>query len=131
MNLTDRMRAKLAFEHVDAYKEASETDIQKYGSMVLKLPILIHTSGLAPALHFVSARSHKHQRIILDHLAQQVKLSNGAALLKKVRSADLATTRGMTREVQRCLFWYRTLVKAELRVDPTMDDKSPSILEDN
>lgn len=118
----DHQRAQLAFNHVSTYSDASDRETQKYGSMVLKLPVLIHTEGLAAALHFVAARSHPHQRIILDHLAVQLELDGATALLAQTRAADLARTRWLTREIQRCLGWYKTFVRSELRVDPTADD---------
>ena len=131
MNLRDHQRAAMAFAHVGEVKSKEEEDFRKkYGSIAFKLPILIHSAGLAPALHFIAARSHDGQRKILEHLAVQLKAANlidggdAPALLKATREADFEKTRLLSREAQRVLLWYKRFTQSELGVEPTEDERS-------
>ena len=133
MNLRDHQRAAMAFSHIGEVKKRGETEDKfrkKYGSIAFKLPILIHSAGLAPALHFIAARTHEGQREILKHLAIQLKAADlitgddAAALLKATREADFEKTRLLSREAQRVLLWYKRFTQSELGVEPTEDDRS-------
>ncbi len=123
----DQKRAILAHQHIIAVQDKGEKFYKKYGSMSLKLPILLHTAGLVAALHFVAARGKAPQRLILEHLAQQLgdagllKQKDSQGLLQASREADLARTRSLTREVQRCLLWYKRFTQSVLRVASTED----------
>lgn len=123
--IRDHARAMRAFEHVLAIKEERDDGFQKkYRSICLKLPTLVHTQGLAPALHFLSARGDSGQRAILPQLCEQLEAAGLVTpargdrtrhLLEQVRAADLASLQAMTRETQRVLTWYKRFVQAELR----------------
>lgn len=54
MNL-DQQRAILAYQHIEPLVQ-HEALAKKYGTMALKLPILVRTAGLCQALHFVRSR---------------------------------------------------------------------------
>lgn len=119
--LPDLRRARIAAGQVEAL---SDEDFNKYRSLVLGLPALIQTNGLAAALHFVAARTDARQRRLLDHLAhtladapeswggeEREAPKDARALLALTRNADLDRTQALTREVQRCLVWYKRMVQ--------------------
>lgn len=93
---------------------------RKYRSIVLKLPVMVHNHGMAPALHFVAARADDSARAILDDLAGDLK-ADGILKGKGDRAALLAWTRGLnaddlrvqTREVLRRLGWYKRMAQAQ------------------
>lgn len=132
--IRDHQRAQAAHTHVKAVKSAhpdGDDFARSYGALCHKLPILVHQAGLPAALHFVAARGKPGQRELLKHLAEQVKasgLTRGEAfgdLLSAVRLADLAQLQGLTREVQRCLLWYKRCAQVELNVDAADDGGDP------
>lgn len=110
--MQDHARARGAHEHI---KVLSDEQQAKYRSMVMKLPALIQMAGLAPALHFVAARSDPGQKLILEHLAKQLKLTDTNALLADLRDADFAKSRARTREIQRILCWYKRFCQSLIR----------------
>ncbi len=119
IELQDHARAQRAYDHV--LRVPSEQRA-KYRSMVMKLPALIQTAGLAPALHFVAARSDSGQRLVLDHLASQLSVGDGDALLAELRGSDFTRIRARTREVQRVLVWYKRFCQALLRGEDVGED---------
>ncbi len=113
----DHKRAELAFTHIGAVQTGSH-DARRYRAICLKLPALVHQAGLAPALHFVAARMHTDQALILSHLATQLQLPDAAALLRHVREQDFKGTQRLTLEIQRCLAWYKRFAQSELHTSP-------------
>lgn len=126
--IRDHQRAILAERHVRAVSERPTEDAKAYGAICMKLPILVHQAGLAPALHHVAQLSKTEKREILDHLAAQLRegglLRDGtrSELLRHAREADATQLLGATREVQRCLEWYRAFAKTILQVEPGDDE---------
>ncbi len=112
--MQDHERAQRAFEHVSGLPQDQRA---KYRSMVMKLPATIQMAGLAPAMHFVAARGEAGQRLILDHLAEQLGLSSAQDLLADLRCADFAKARARTREIQRTLAWYKRFCQSLIRED--------------
>lgn len=114
----------------DAPDDRPDKRRRKYGSMCHRLPVLVHTSGLAQALHFAAARRDPWQTRILDDLAVQLEeaglLGAGhgkrAELLRAAREADLAEVQALSREVQRCLLWYKRFAESILRVSAADED---------
>jgi len=125
--IRDHQRAILAERHVRTVSEGS-TDAKAYGAICMKLPILVHQAGLAPALHHVAQLSKTAKREILDHLAEQLLegglLQDGTkdGLLRYSRDANATQVLAATREVQRCLQWYRAFAKTILQVEPGEDE---------
>lgn len=125
--IRDHQRAILAEKHVRKISEGQEAKAKAYGATCMKLPILVHRAGLAPALHHVAQLSKIEKRELLDHLAAQLCeggfLKDGTrdGLLRHAREANATQLLAATREVQRCLEWYRgfakTILKAELGED--------------
>ena len=124
----DQERALLAHRHVLEVQEKGPDYSRKYGSMAFKLPVLVHNAGLVAAMHFVAARGSQPQREVLEHLAKQLqqagflKGSGSEALLQALREAEMARTRALTREVQRCLNWYKRFTQSVLKVYSTDED---------
>lgn len=125
--IRDHQRAILAERHVRTVSERS-TDAKAYGAICMKLPILVHQAGLAPALHHVAQLSKTAKQEILDHLAEQLLkgglLQDGTkdGLLRYSRDADATQVLAATREVQRCLQWYRAFARTILQVEPGEDE---------
>lgn len=123
----DHQRAILAERHVRAVEKRAE-QAKAYGAVCMKLPILVHQAGLAPALHHVAQLSKTEKREILDHLAMQLRegglLQDGTkdGLLRHAREANATQLLASTREVQRCLEWYRSFAKTILKVEPGVDE---------
>ena len=123
------VRAHADVASIQALVEQSGNDKLRvaYGAICHKLPILVHNEGLAVALHFVAARDAS-KRELLGHLAGQlkegglIKDASPEELLRAVRGADLAGTQALTREVQRCLDWYKRFAKTVLKTDGSEDD---------
>lgn len=124
--IRDHQRAILAEKHVRKVSEGQET--KAYGAICMKLPILVHQAGLTPALHHVAQLSKAEKREILDHLAVQLRegkfLRDGTRdeLLRHSREADVTQLLATTREVQRCLEWYRRFAKTILKAEPGEDE---------
>ncbi len=120
--IRDHQRAIRAEEHVRGAVTGPEP--KAYGAICMKLPILVHQAGLAPALHHVAQLSKTEKRTILDHLA--VQLGDGGLLkaphtadrlLSHVRNQDTAGLIATTREVLRCLEWYKRFAKSILKTE--------------
>lgn len=126
--IRDHQRAILAERHVRAISEKQSEQAKAYGAICLKLPILVHQAGLAPALHYVAQLSKTEKREILDHLAAQLHegklLQNHTreGLLSHVRLSDTTQLLAATREVQRCLEWYYSFAKTILKAEPGEDE---------
>jgi len=113
--LQQQMAAK-AFERVSA---VSVADKQKYGNMAHKLPILIHTAGLAQALAFVEARQEEAQLDLLDHLAATLMMdnvNNRQQMAQLSREAALPTYMLLTRRALQALVWYKRFTESILKI---------------
>lgn len=125
--IRDHQRAILAERHVRAVEQRAE-QAKAYGAVCMKLPILVHQAGLAPALHHVAQLSKKAKHEILDHLATQLceggllKDDTRDGLLRHAREANATQLLAATREVQRCLEWYRNFAKTILKAEPGEDE---------
>lgn len=127
--IRNHQRAILAEKHVRTVSdERTETEAKSYGAVCMKLPVLVHQAGLAPALHHVAQLSKREKREILDHLAAQLRecglLQDGTkdGLLRHAREANTTELWAATREVQRCLEWYRGFAKTILKAEPGEDE---------
>lgn len=128
--IRDHQRAILAERHVRAMAEGSPPEERKaYGAICMKLPILVHQAGLAPALHHVAQLTRPGKGKILDHLAEQLvgagllgPVGGREALLTHSREVDAPSLVTVSREVRRCLDWYRRFAKTLLHADPAEED---------
>lgn len=126
--IRDHQRAILAERHVRGIFEKRAEQANAYGAICMKLPILVHQCGLAPALHHVAQLSKTEKREILEHLAAQLRegglLDDGTkdGLLRHTREANATQLVAATREVQRCLQWYRGFAKTILKAVPGEDE---------
>ncbi len=108
----DHHRAALAHAAVSKRFDDAKS-WRKYRSIALKLPVMIHNEGLAPALHFVAARGDDAQRAILDDLAKDLQIgSDRHALLAWSRGLKADELRAAKREVLRRLGWYKRMVQS-------------------
>jgi CRISPR-associated protein Cmr5 len=91
----------------------------RYGAISHHLPILIHTSGLAQAISFVTALASKQNIYtdFLNDLAQTVGVGNGSDLQKLALEHDLGDYLHLTRDVLDALLWYKRFAQSILHVD--------------
>ena len=123
MQTLDQQYSATAYEQVLSIKEDKEykknEEYKKYGAMAHKLPILIHTAGLAQALEFVHSRGKPVQKHLLDHLAITVGQGDTDKLLQTVRGASLSGYIRLTRQILAALLWYKRFAQSILNVDVT------------
>lgn len=124
MTTLQQQMAGKAFELVS---DVSQAEKQKYGTMAHKLPILIHTAGLAQALAFVEARNDPAQLMLLDHLAATVMMTNihnRQQLAQTSREAQLPTYMLLTRRTLQALVWYKRFAESILNVQARDDSET-------
>lgn len=138
--LAQRMAIE-AHDRVEAVKRNPEEKYrQKYGTMTHKLPILIHTAGLAQALAFVESRdsiesreSKPHHQLLSD-LAATIEFPNIRSweeLTLRSRTAELDEYLYLTRRVIAALTWYKRFVESILKIKQGDDaDKAAPETED-
>ncbi len=130
--IRDHQRALRAHEHVSPIAAWDDKRKKAYGAICHKLPVLVHQAGLLPALHFTAGlrQAGGAKAVILDHLAVQLRdaglietkgKADREALLAACRKADLDRLFELTREVQRCLNWYKRFAHGILKVEPDED----------
>ncbi|MBK7995033.1 MAG: type III-B CRISPR module-associated protein Cmr5 [Blastocatellia bacterium] len=104
--------ASSAYGHVSQVATESKEKKDKYKTMADKLPVLIHTAGLAQALAFANA---KNGAFLLEDLAKTLNTnSNKDDLLKQSREANLAEYMKLTKDVLDALSWYKRLSQSLL-----------------
>jgi CRISPR-associated protein Cmr5 len=121
----DQQRAVSAYERVS---QVGPNAKEKYGTLALKLPFLIRSSGLAQALTFVGEKAGAEVPLMRD-LAATVGAATGeekltaAQLLARAREdVDAASYLMLTREVLRAASWYKRLASSVLKVQPGGDE---------
>jgi CRISPR-associated protein Cmr5 len=116
----DQQYAIAALERVEKIRANKvEEECKKYGAMAHKLPILIHSAGLAQALAFVASRFKKediHQQLLTD-LAETIGKENKQELLERARCAELREYMRLTQQVLGALLWYKRFAQSILGVD--------------
>jgi len=117
MQTLDQRYSASAYEQVLPIKK--EKEYKKYGAMAHKLPILIHTAGLAQALEFVNSRGEPIQKRLLEHLAITIGQVDTKTLLGTVKSAPLSGYIRLTRQILAALLWYKRFAQSILEVDVT------------
>jgi CRISPR-associated protein Cmr5 len=125
MQTLDQQYSATVYEQVLEIKKESE--YKKYGVMAHKLPILIHTAGLAQALEFVHSRGEPIQKRLLEHLAITIGQHDTNTLLNTLRNGTLSEYMRLTRQVLAALLWYKRFAQSILEIDPTeavLEDKT-------
>lgn len=110
-----------ALERVKEYHDAPRE--QQYRTLCMKMPVLIHQSGLVQALAFVRARSDPKKgdvgkafcsdlaRVYGNHAAQDP----GATLSTDAQGAPLPRYLLLTRDVIAVATWFRRFAQSELK----------------
>jgi CRISPR-associated protein Cmr5 len=107
-----------AHKSVQAVKE--QEDARKYGVMCHKLPILIHTAGLAQALAFVESRKGGIYKTFLKDLGETLEEKD---IVTTAREADLNEYMRLTAQVMEALVWYKRFAQSILGVDVSDPDE--------
>lgn len=124
MTTRQQQMALSAYDRVTAVEGQRPDYRQKYGTMAHKLPLLIHTAGLAQALAFVESRDkdphmQPHTQL-LQHLAETVDhagIHHGRDLAARSRAAELDEYMLLTRRVLAALVWYKRFVESILKIE--------------
>jgi CRISPR-associated protein Cmr5 len=103
----------------DKYPDVESEERKKYGGMAHKLPVLIHTAGLAQALAFVESRGHDIHQVLLEDLAQVVVNDQADEYLKQSRNEELPEYIFLTRKTMIALSWYKRFAQSVLGVAST------------
>jgi CRISPR-associated protein Cmr5 len=118
----EQERAALAFRHVTELQ--GEKERQRYGSLALKLPALLRTSGLCQSVHFLRSRTtNPASSQLLTHLAIQLRrvdpsIQTDDDLCARARRCELALYLWLAREAVASANWYARLAQSELGVLP-------------
>lgn len=128
----DQQYAISAHKCVEAIATKYENDEQarrKYGSTAHKLPILIHTAGLAQALTFVETRGKGKDEVnpykdFLRDLKKTIGKEEQDSLCKYMCKVNLDEYMLLTQQVLHALIWYKRFAQSILDVDAsaTIDD---------
>jgi CRISPR-associated protein Cmr5 len=129
MQTRDQEYASDVYERVQVIKEKKDRVLEtRYGSMAHKLPILIHTSGLAQALAFVDSRGkismsgeRDGSQRLLEDLSQTVLRKPATELLKYSRGdapeSNLREYIRLTEQTLAALLWYKRYAQSILNVE--------------
>jgi CRISPR-associated protein Cmr5 len=123
MQTRDQKYAIDAYANVTTIKEnKKEKTARKYGVMCHKLPILIHTAGLAQALVFVESRGAKDD-IYKTFLVDLGKTIEEEKIAERARVVDLNDYMRLTAQVMAALVWYKRFAQSILDVDASATEE--------
>jgi CRISPR-associated protein Cmr5 len=92
---------------------------KKYGSMAHKLPVLVHTAGLAQAIAFVSSRGDKAHEALLTDLAATVGYKDDVKrFMNDSRNLAFYEYMRLSQKVMAALLWYKRFAESVLEVQP-------------
>jgi CRISPR type III-B/RAMP module-associated protein Cmr5 len=101
-----------AFEKVR--KAAGGGDRDKYRTACMKMPSLIHQSGLLQALVFITARDDAGRTFVSDLAVTLEPTSSHEKLIGQAQAADLVPYLKLSREVSDIAQWFRRFAQIEL-----------------
>jgi CRISPR-associated protein Cmr5 len=112
---------------IDIFGRVSKVSKEKkeyqniYGGMSHKLPILIHTAGLAQALSFVEAKAIKVNALqqLLKDLSATVEQQDLPAVARNTK--ELSAYIRLTQQVMAALLWYKRFAQSVLDVDVSIE----------
>ena len=117
----EQQYARIVYELVAGFQEnyASEHPdwIDQYGSMALRLPILVHNAGLVQALAYVEDRGKDSHKELLNHLAEVLGYANRSELLAESRIVDFKSYQYLTRKTNIALSWFKRFAHSVLGVE--------------
>lgn len=122
MRTRNQLYATRVFEKME--QDVPVDQRKKYGSLALKLPVLIRTAGLAQALAFAEVRGEAAGKRLLDHIAAVVGVSGGRdRLLEQAREVELVGYMDLTRRILAALTWYGRFARAVWGIEPDADEE--------
>ncbi len=98
------------FTRISAHK--GKEKISEYKSMAEKLPVLVHTAGLAQALSFLETRDSKMAKQLLEDLSATLGCSDLSGDSRN--TTNLQDYLHLTRQVQLALLWYKRFATSVL-----------------
>ena len=120
MRTRDQVRAERAHALVSQIQTKSLADQKKYGTMALKLPLLIRTAGLLGALEFVNGRNDEGRTLlghITSHLVDAGLLGQNQNLMHTTQTSDVTSYLRLTRETLAVLLWHKRFTHSMLGVE--------------
>lgn len=122
MQTRDQKYAIDVLKQVEEVKKVQgKAEARKYGVMCHKLPILIHTAGLAQALAFVESRKGPIYENFLNDLGRTV--GEEKPLAEVARTKHLNDYMRLTSQVMAALVWYKRFAQSVLGVDVSDTDE--------
>ncbi|MCF6355151.1 MAG: type III-B CRISPR module-associated protein Cmr5 [Candidatus Polarisedimenticolaceae bacterium] len=127
--------AILALNQINKIKEHSDKkDIQRYGVLVYRFPIMVRQNGLQQALGFIAGKSAGNRSTpegqFLSHIAEILGLE-ADELTETILKAELEQYQHYTRRCLEAAIWYRRFTESLLKVDPTGEIASEKQEADN
>lgn len=119
MQTRDQKYAEDVYKRVTDIKQTQDRDLAtSYGSLAHKLPILIHTAGLAQALAFVASRGKEGSEQLLTDLSKTVLNPTASAndFLARSRESSLREYIHLTKQTLAALLWYKRYAQSVLDV---------------
>jgi CRISPR-associated protein Cmr5 len=122
MRTRDQEYAQKIYDQVTTIaSKANENDKKKYGTMALKLPVIVRTAGLVQSIAFVQARNEEgsYQRKLLEHIAEITGHGSADALFQAAQRAEMTEYMLLTQQVMDVLRWYKRFAQSVLKVELT------------
>lgn len=110
--------AARVYDKMQAARSREKTERDDYGSMALKLPVLVRQAGLMQALAFVDTRGKSGHKALLEDLAQVVVSRSAPEFVCQCREADLASYMWLTRQTLGAMEWFKRFAQSILDAKP-------------
>jgi len=124
---TELERARFAYSKVECIKD--KTFAKEFKSYVKKLPSMIQTNGLAPAVAFIfskknSKEAYKYIYELFDEwLGKNFKKDNNSELMEWVIDQPVETYRAVTFELIALLSWLKRFAEGMIEGDKGDSDE--------
>ncbi len=128
----DQQRAQMAFSAIEDYAGRSEEEKEKYKSLILGLPALIHDCGLCQTVAFLQAKATAkggiHHRGVLNDLCgmllQGPEDTKYDRLGAEVRKAELPRYQQLSMDALRAAEYLKRFAEAFLSGDAAAGKKA-------
>ncbi|NLF14615.1 MAG: type III-B CRISPR module-associated protein Cmr5 [Anaerolineaceae bacterium] len=124
MHTIQQDMAPKVYDKVQGAQRKDKTERDRYGSMALKLPVLVRQAGLIQAVTFVETRGKAGHKALLEDLAQVVDGKTAADFLRQCREADLGSYMWLTRQTLSALEWFKRFAQSVLDAKPGQEGET-------
>lgn len=116
--IDQEIAAKVHPKIIDMQNEG-EKEINDYGVLAHRLPILIRTTSIHQALSYVESREREGEQRLLEDLADVVAKCDPNELANKTLNAQISKYAFLVRRTLIALQWYKRLSQSILGVQGT------------